>query len=120
MRGITALLDAVGKTILDVGHRLSKTDEAERPGKVLFVITTDGQENASQEFTYKKIQEMIKHQEETYNWEFLFMGANIDVAKEAENMGIQHDKAYRFEATSEGVETMYDFVCEEIMRIREE
>ncbi len=59
VRGCTALLDAVGKTILDVGYRLSKTNEAERPGKVIFVITTDGLENASREFTYEKVRSSL-------------------------------------------------------------
>jgi len=86
VRGCTALLDAVGKTILDLGYRLSKTDEEKRPGKVIFVITTDGLENASREFTYEKAKELIKHQQEKYNWEFIFLGANIDAAKEADSM----------------------------------
>lgn len=64
VRGCTALLDAVGKTILDVGYRLSKTSDDEKPGKVIFVITTDGLENASCEFTYEKVKELIKHQQE--------------------------------------------------------
>ena len=88
VRGSTALLDAVGKTILDVGYRLSKTSEETRPGKVIFVITTDGMENSSKEFTYEKVKELIKHQQEKYNWEFIFLGANIDAAKEAGNIGI--------------------------------
>ncbi len=85
-RGSTALLDAVGKTINDVGKRLGETPEALRPGKVIFVITTDGLENASREFTYDEVQKMITHQSEKYNWEFVFMGANIDVAKEGSKL----------------------------------
>ena len=88
VRGTTALLDAVGKTILDVGYRLSNTKEEQRPGKVIFVITTDGMENASSEFTYEKVQQLIKHQQEKYSWEFIFMGANIDAVKEADSIGI--------------------------------
>ena len=107
VRGCTALLDAVGKTILDVGHRLSQTSEEERPGKVIFVITTDGLENASREFTYEKVKELIKHQQEKHNWEFIFLGANIDAAKEADSIGISVDDAYNFDASATGVHEMY-------------
>ena len=115
VRGMTALLDAVGKTILDVGHRLAHTKEKDRPGKVMFVITTDGLENASREFTHKKVQEMIKHQEEKYNWEFIFMGANIDAAKEAAEIGIKAQSARSFEASSEGIQLMYDELIPEFL-----
>ncbi len=111
VRGCTALLDAIGKTILDVGMRISHTPEPYRPGKVIFVITTDGYENASREFTYQKIKELIRHQKEKYQWEFIFLGANIDAVKEADNLGIAKEDAYQFEASSEGVEEMYDLAC---------
>ncbi|TDL66691.1 VWA domain-containing protein [Rhodococcus qingshengii] len=118
VRGCTALLDAVGKTILDVGYRLSKTNEADRPGKVIYVITTDGFENASREFTYKKVKELIKHQQEKYNWEFIFLGANIDAEKEADSLGINIENAYSFEASEEGVESMYKMVSETVTEKR--
>lgn len=118
VRGSTALLDAVGRTILDVGHRLSKASEEQKPGKVIFVITTDGMENASREFTYEKVKELIKHQQEKYNWEFIFMGANIDAAKEADNLGIDLDNAYNFEASEKGVEIMYNTICEAVLEKR--
>lgn len=114
VRGCTALLDAVGKTILDVGLRISRTPRAYQPGKVIFVITTDGLENASREFSYPKIKELIRHQKEKYNWEFIFLGANIDAAKEADSIGIDREDAYQFEASSLGVEKMYDRVCEAV------
>ena len=114
VRGLTALLDAVGKTILDVGNRLSKTSEEQRPGKVIFVITTDGMENASREFTYDKVKDLITVQQEKYNWEFIFIGANIDAAKEADSIGIRRDSAYNFEASQIGVESMYHMIDEEI------
>lgn len=119
VRGSTALLDAVGKTILDVGYRLSKTSEEEKSGKVIFVITTDGMENASRKFTAKKIKELIKHQQERYNWEFIFLGANIDAAKEADSMGIDIKNAYSFEASKTGVESMYNMVCEAVSERRQ-
>ncbi|MDF0728536.1 VWA domain-containing protein [Cytobacillus sp. S13-E01] len=118
VRGCTALLDAVGKTILDVGYRLSKTNEDQRPGNVIFVITTDGLENASREFTYEKIKALIKHQQEKYSWEFIFLGANIDSAKEADNMGIDITNAYNFEASGKGVESMYNIACEAVSNKR--
>ncbi|TYS67415.1 VWA domain-containing protein [Sutcliffiella horikoshii] len=112
VRGTTSLLDAIGKTIIDVGNRLSRTKKASRPGHVIFVITTDGMENSSVEVTYPRVKELIRHQEEKYSWQFIFMGANIDVAKEAENLGIQGDRAFNFEATNKGVEMMYENVCD--------
>ncbi|MCT8138544.1 VWA domain-containing protein [Anaerobacillus sp. CMMVII] len=118
VRGCTALLDAVGKTILDVGYRLSKTVESERPGKIIFVITTDGYENASLEFSYQKVKELIKHQQEKYNWEFIFLGANIDVAKEADSIGISVQNAYNYDTSEDGVETMYEMAWQAVSERR--
>lgn len=118
VRGMTALHDAIGKTIVEVGHRLSRTCEEERPGKVIFVITTDGMENASQEFNHKKVKKLIKHQQKKYNWEFIFLGANIDVAKEAEDIGIQCENAYSFKASKQGMEEMYSMVNEKVFEKR--
>lgn len=118
VRGCTALLDAVGKTILNVGHRLSRTNKDKAPGKVIFVITTDGLENASSEFTYDKVRELIHHQQDKYNWEFIFLGANIDAAKEANSIGISQQDAYNFEASEDGVESMYNTVCEAVLEKR--
>ncbi|MBD7965177.1 vWA domain-containing protein [Fictibacillus norfolkensis] len=118
VRGTTALLDAVGKTILDVGYKLSRTEENDRPGKVIFVITTDGMENASSEFTHEKVKKLIEHQQEKYNWEFIFMGANIDVIAEAQNLGIKEEDAFSFDATQDGVENLYAMMSEEILQRR--
>jgi hypothetical protein len=106
-RGCTALLDAVGKTINDVGKRLAETPEASRPGKVIFVITTDGLENASREFGYDAVKGMIAHQTEKYGWEFVFMGANIDAAKEGGKLGIGIDRSVNFTASSLGISKMF-------------
>jgi hypothetical protein len=106
-RGSTALLDAIGKTINDVGKRLGETPEAQRPGKVIFVITTDGLENASVEFSYEEVKRMITHQSEKYRWEFVFMGANIDVAREGNKLGIKSDRSFSFDASSTGIGVMY-------------
>lgn len=118
VRGTTALLDAVGKTILDVGHRLSKTADDKRPGKVIFVITTDGLENASREFSHAKVRELIKHQQEKYSWEFIFLGANMDAAQEAETIGICRDNAFNFEASTDGIDRMYCAVNEAMSDMR--
>ena len=108
VRGMTALYDAVGKTILDVGTRLSRIPSSERPGKVIMIITTDGAENSSREFTDKGIKEMISHQREKYAWEFLFFGANVDTADVAMGIGIDEDSAIPFVANSLGIEKMME------------
>lgn len=118
VRGSTALMDAVGKTIIEVGHRLSHLAEVERPGKVIFVITTDGMENASVEFSARQVKDLINQQQEQYNWEFIFLGANINAAEEALNIGIDKGSAYQFEASSKGVEAMYDMVSEAVCEKR--
>lgn len=117
-RGSTALLDAIGKTIIDVGLRLSHLDEASYPNKVIFVITTDGLENSSKEFSYSKVKQMIERQKEACNWEFIFMGANIDVAAESHKLGINPTMAFKFNSTSQGTERMYNRVNEMVMEIR--
>lgn len=107
VRGTTALLDAVGNTILTVHHRLKENRE-EATHRVIFVIITDGMENASEEFTYQKVKELIKYQQTCHDWEFIFMGANIDAVEEAVNIGISMEQAYNFEASQDGVERMYN------------
>jgi hypothetical protein len=102
-RGNTALLDAVGKTITEVGKRLAGTPEDMRPGKVIFVITTDGYENVSREFSYEQVKALITQQTETYGWEFIFMGANIDVAAEGGKLGIKQGRSFGFMASAAGV-----------------
>jgi len=106
-RGTTALMDAIGRTINNVGERLAMTPESERPSKVIFVITTDGYENDSREFTRPKIKEMIEHQTNKYNWQFMFLGANIDATAEAQSIGISADYAANYEATSKGTTSLY-------------
>lgn len=100
-RGSTALYDALGKTIHAVGERLSGLAQAERPDKVLFVILTDGAENASQHFSSKQIHEMISHQRTVYSWEFLFLAANQDAFAVSQSLGIAKGNAINFETTSE-------------------
>ena len=87
-RGMTALLDAVGRAINETGERLAKMPEADRPGLVVFVVTTDGEENSSKEFNKSQIKEMIERQQNDFNWHFTFLGANQDAFAEAGGMGI--------------------------------
>lgn len=106
-RGSTALLDAIGKTIDDVGKRLSATPEDQRPGKVIVAILTDGMENASTTYSSKKIAEMIEHQRDVYDWEFVFLAANQDAIATASQISIGAADAINFEATGEGVRHAY-------------
>jgi len=118
VRGSTALLDAIGKTINKIGNVQKHTAEDERAEKVLFVITTDGLENASREFSYEKIRQMIEHQKSKYGWEFIFLGANIDAISVAERIGINKDRAANFHADSEGTSLNYQVMSETVSHLR--
>lgn len=115
-RGMTALLDAVGRAVNETGDRLSKMPEDQRPGLVVFVIITDGQENASHEFTRKQIKEMIEHQTNVYNWKFTFLGANQDAFAEAASIGISAQAAANFAAKNADV--AYKSAHKNLMRMR--
>jgi uncharacterized protein YegL len=106
-RGSTALLDAVGKTVQTVRERLSKTDEAKRPEKMIVAIITDGHENASKEYQRKEIMKIINHQRDKHKWEFLFLAANQDALGEAQHIGIHGAQAMNFAATGKGVKCAY-------------
>lgn len=106
-RGCTALLDAAGRTITNVGKRLAETKEEERPGKIVVVITTDGYENASREYTKPQIREMIEHQRDVYKWQFMFLGANIDAVSEADSLGIRPCMSATYSATNAGVNSTF-------------
>lgn len=99
-RGCTALMNAIGKTINSVGARLANTPEEDRPSKVLFMIMTDGYENASKEFSRSDIKKMIEHQQSVYSWQFVFVGAGIDAYDYAESIGISKDFVASTYATS--------------------
>lgn len=94
--GGTALLDAMGKTIHATGRRLAAMPEADRPGKVIVVIITDGEENSSREFTYPQVNEMIGHQRDVYKWEFIFVGTNQDAIASAAKIGIAPGSALTY------------------------
>lgn len=116
--GCTALLDAIGTTINTVGVRLSETPEEERPEKVIFVITTDGLENSSREFTRSKVKEMIEHQQSKYSWMFMFLGANIDAVSEASSLGIDARHARTYTANAQGTSSVYESVSATIDCLR--
>ena len=114
-RGSTALLDAVGRTIDSVGARLAAAPEEERPEHVVFVITTDGMENASREYTAKQVREMVEHQQQKYSWQFVFLGANMDAVSEARNLGISAKYAADFTPSHSGVRKMYSMALDSVM-----
>ena len=118
VRGCTALLDAVGGAIHHIGNVHKYAREEDRPEKTLFVITTDGMENASRKYTYDRLKTMIERQKEKYGWEFLFLGANIDAAKEAARFGIGADRAANYHADSIGTAVIYEAVSEAVCNIR--
>ena len=118
VRGMTALLDAVGKTINKTVKAIIKSDEDEQPSNVLFVIITDGMENASREFSYKKIKQMIEHEKEKYSWEFIFLGANIDAIATAAKFGIDEDKASNYHADSLGTMLNFESVSDAVSNFR--
>ncbi|MGH4052840.1 MAG: vWA domain-containing protein [Clostridium sp.] len=116
--GCTALLDAIGKTINKIGNVQRNTSEEERADKVMFVITTDGMENASKEFNYAKIKKMVEWQKEKYGWEFIFIGANIDAISTAAKFGISSDRASNYNADGEGTRLNYDAVSHVVSEVR--
>ena len=118
VRGSTALLDAVGKTINKIGNVQKRTAEAERAEHVVVVITTDGMENASYEFSEEKVKRMIEHQKSKYGWEFIFLGANIDAIDTAARFGINENRATNYNADSEGTSLNYEVISETVSCVR--
>ena len=118
VRGCTALLDAVGKAIHHIGNVHKYAREEDRPEETLFIITTDGMENASREYSYDRVRRMIEHEKEKYGWEFLFLGANIDAAREAARFGISEDRAANYHADREGTAVVYEAMSEAVCSVR--
>ena len=118
VRGCTALLDAVGGAIHHIGnvHKYARREDV--PEKTLFIITTDGMENASRRYTYDKVRRMIEHEKEKYGWEFLFLGANIDAAAEAKRFGIDESMAANYHCDEEGTALNYEVISEAITSVR--
>ena len=118
VRGCTALLDAVGGAIHHIGnvHKYARKEDV--PEKTLFIITTDGMENASHHYTYDKVRQMIERQKERYGWEFLFLGANIDAAAEAKRFGIDESMVANYHCDEVGTVLNYEVISEAITSVR--
>lgn len=118
VRGCTALLDAIGGAIHHIGnvHKYARNEDV--PEHTLFVITTDGMENASRRYDSEKVKKMIERQKEKYGWEFLFLGANIDAVETARRFGISEDRAVNYHSDSEGTQLNYEVLSEAICSVR--
>lgn len=116
--GCTALLDAVGGAIHHIGniHKYARREDV--PEKTMFIITTDGYENASRRYNYETVRRMIERQKEKYGWEFLFLGANIDAAKEAARFGIGADRAVNYKCDEAGTALNYEVISEAVCSVR--
>ena len=117
--GSTALLDAIGGAIRHIGNLHRETRPEERPAHTLFVITTDGQENASRRYGYAELKRLLERQKERYGWEFLFLGANMDAVAAASRFGIDADRAVRYHCDRAGIALNYEAVGEAILTLRE-
>lgn len=118
VRGSTALLDAIGKTIHKIGNAQRYASDEKRAEKVMFVITTDGMENASKEYSCKRINAMVERQKLKYGWEFIFLGANIDAIATAAKFGISADRAANYHADGEGTILNYEAVSDAVSELR--
>lgn len=118
VRGCTALLDAVGQTIHDMALLQKHLPPEQKAGKVIFVIITDGLENASHIYSKEQVKRMIEREKEGYGWEFLFLGANIDAVSEAGSLGIDADRSVTFQNDSKGIETNFNVVAKTLSAMR--
>ena len=118
VRGCTALLDAIGRAIRHIGNIHKYAREEDRPEKTIFVITTDGMENASREYSYDRVKSMVERQKERYGWEFLFLGANIDAVKTAGRCGISADRAANYHHDRRGTALNYEVLADTVCEMR--
>ena len=118
VRGSTALLDAVGGAIRHIVRVHKHLPKDERPEKTMFIITTDGMENASRKYDYKQVKRMIEHEKEKYHWEFIFLGANIDAVEVAERFGVSRKRAVRYECDSTGTALNFKAMSDMIGAVR--
>lgn len=118
VRGCTALIDAIGCAIRHIAniHKYARPEDV--PEHTMFVITTDGQENASHIYSSDEVKEMVEHEKEKYGWEFLFIGANIDSVETAKHFGIGADRAVNYHADSQGTEVVFNTVAETVSCMR--
>lgn len=118
VRGTTALLDAIGGAIYHIGNVHKYARQEDVPEHTMFVITTDGMENASRYYSSEKVKKMIERQKVKYGWEFLFLGANIDAVETASHFGIGADRAVNYNCDSEGTALNYEVVSDAICSVR--
>ena len=118
VRGCTALLDAIGGAIHHIANIHKYARKEDIPQHTVFVITTDGQENASRHYTSEQVKKMIRCQKEEFGWEFLFIGANIDAVQTAESYGIERDRAVNYNADGEGTRVLYRSVAKAVSNMR--
>ncbi|MBQ3150608.1 MAG: hypothetical protein IJB86_05115 [Clostridia bacterium] len=118
VRGSTALIDALGSAIHHIGNVHKYARDEDVPENTVFVITTDGMENASRNYSSAKVRSMIERQKKKYGWEFLFIGANIDAVETAENYGIDADRAVNYYADAKGTRTLYNAVAGAVSNMR--
>ena len=118
VRGCTALLDAIGGAIHHIGNVHKYAREEDVPEHTLFVITTDGMENASRRYSSDRVKQMIRHEKEKHGWEFLFLGANIDAVETAGHFGIDADRAVDYHADREGTRLNYEVLADAITEVR--
>lgn len=118
VRGCTALFDAVGYAVHHIAsiHKYARKEDV--PQNTMFVIITDGMENASRSYDRRTVKKMIEHEKKKYGWEFIFIGANIDAAETAESFGIGRERAANYIADARGTQVVYDAVCENISAVR--
>lgn len=118
VKGCTALVDAIGKTIRHIVniHKYSRREDV--PDNTIFVIITDGMENASREFDAQTVKNMVEHEKKKYGWEFIFLGANIDAVETARHFGINRDRAVNYNCDSEGTELNYEVVSDAVTQVR--
>ena len=119
VRGCTALLDAVGGAIHHIGNIHKYARDEDRPEKTLFIITTDGLENSSKIYNYDRVKNMIERQKESFGWEFIFLGANIDAVEVAGRFGIKASRAVNYESDSKGTQLNYSVISETVTRMRQ-
>ncbi len=117
--GCTALIDAIGGAIHHIGNVHKYAREEDRPEHTIFVITTDGMENASRLYTSDEVKRMVQRQKEKYGWEFLFLAANIDAVETAARFGIEEERAVQFHSDSAGQQLNYEVVSEAVCSVRE-
>ena len=117
--GCTALIDAIGQAIHHIGNVHKYAREEDVPEHTIFVITTDGMENASHRYSSDEVKRMVKRQKEKYGWEFLFLGANIDAVETAKHFGIGADRAVNYNADRMGTAVVYDSVAEAAVGLRQ-